>query len=541
MVHLGAALSIATSAVVLGAVLFSKYYGTFTFRKCYSTFTFPNGWPHCALRRLLVPILVLAATVTVIFVLALGLASAYLHFSSTSIVTKRHADYYNARPSPYRHKVHRTGGGGDRTAANDTARSTPTSALVSKGFNSICIADVCVRSALSEHSCVIEQELECISWMNQNSDCFVSSESLSASGLHRQTSTGQALFHTIWVSGPLTRVAKLMVKSFLVTQRPDRAQLIIWTMHAPESVLFGDPPFDDTVRRQPQRVLVRKFSIQDTWDSIRKNFTGLPPTVKLPAHDGAVFMSDLMRLFLLYQYGGVYVDMDTMFLREMTPLLHKAPFVYGWGCIQDYVNTAVMGMEAHSTAAFKLLDSALDRIRQKFRYVQSNPILQAATVYELTTTDFHPYLISKYIHQYDIDMNVLSAFLVDPIWNAGLWDAYVQHVGENASGTPYTVEAPCLHLRSFNPLFQLPVDLSALFSADGFTLHSNVSQRETTDLPVCYPAFTLHWHNNWRAPLIRKSAMFQIETFLHVHLDLPPPIPEHFSKKDSFTSHVLAD
>jgi mannosyltransferase OCH1-like enzyme len=50
---------------------------------------------------------------------------------------------------------------------------------------------------------------------------------------------------------------------------------------------------------------------------------------------------DLMRIIVLWKHGGVYVDLDTLILRPLTPLLNQ-DFVYQWSCQRDEANGAVM-------------------------------------------------------------------------------------------------------------------------------------------------------------------------------------------------------
>jgi mannosyltransferase OCH1-like enzyme len=51
---------------------------------------------------------------------------------------------------------------------------------------------------------------------------------------------------------------------------------------------------------------------------------------------------DLLRIVVLYKYGGLYFDLDSLLLRDLTPLFNQ-DFVYQWPCIeQDATNGAFM-------------------------------------------------------------------------------------------------------------------------------------------------------------------------------------------------------
>ena len=71
--------------------------------------------------------------------------------------------------------------------------------------------------------------------------------------------------------------------------------------------------------------------------------------------------SDLFRLVCLYKYGGIYSDMDVLFLRSILPLL-KVEFAYQWGspyCYYDgediEINNAIIHLKQKSKLAFDLL------------------------------------------------------------------------------------------------------------------------------------------------------------------------------------------
>jgi hypothetical protein len=49
---------------------------------------------------------------------------------------------------------------------------------------------------------------------------------------------------------------------------------------------------------------------------------------------------DLMRTVALYKYGGLYADLDVMFVRSFEPLLGE-DFVYQWSCY-NWQNAAIM-------------------------------------------------------------------------------------------------------------------------------------------------------------------------------------------------------
>ena len=80
--------------------------------------------------------------------------------------------------------------------------------------------------------------------------------------------------------------------------------------------------------------------------------------------------SDLLRYLLLYVYGGVYLDFDTLLLRSLRPLLHKRFFVafqyYSRG--QNYLNGAVLGAVAREEKLKLLIEEILSLSKEKEQY-----------------------------------------------------------------------------------------------------------------------------------------------------------------------------
>lgn len=57
------------------------------------------------------------------------------------------------------------------------------------------------------------------------------------------------------------------------------------------------------------------------------------------------FVADYVRLYALYNYGGIYFDTDVMAVRSLTPLLDKKGFTCFEGAYRYLVGTAVIGAE----------------------------------------------------------------------------------------------------------------------------------------------------------------------------------------------------
>ena len=73
---------------------------------------------------------------------------------------------------------------------------------------------------------------------------------------------------------------------------------------------------------------------------------------------------DLFRLLILYKYGGFYIDMDVLVLRNMLPL-NDYEFLYQWGTSGNReepfsMNGAIMRLNKYSKLSHEMLDIACD-------------------------------------------------------------------------------------------------------------------------------------------------------------------------------------
>lgn len=87
------------------------------------------------------------------------------------------------------------------------------------------------------------------------------------------------------------------------------------------------------------------FEIRE-WNEDNCDYLAMPFMAEAYAAKKYAFVSDVMRLIVLEQYGGVYFDTDVEVLRDITPLLNDEGFI---GFENDrYVNSGqAMAMVAH--------------------------------------------------------------------------------------------------------------------------------------------------------------------------------------------------
>lgn len=67
------------------------------------------------------------------------------------------------------------------------------------------------------------------------------------------------------------------------------------------------------------------------------------------------FIADYMRLKVLYEQGGLYMDTDIQVLKDLTPLLEENRLFFGYES-EKYANGAIIGAEPHHPFIKDMLD-----------------------------------------------------------------------------------------------------------------------------------------------------------------------------------------
>ncbi len=151
---------------------------------------------------------------------------------------------------------------------------------------------------------------------------------------------------------------------------------------------------------------------------------------------------DVCRLLLLNNYGGVWVDMDILLLRDLSPLL-CFEFVYAWGSKEKLCNGAIMRFKRHSEAIQTLLQTLKD-------------------------TECKPQTTN---------------------WGCGIYD--------KAREKEFFHRFPC---GFFNPelLYWDVEETERIEKPDYFFIKNEKSE-------IIYDSFAWHWHNKWNAEIERGS------------------------------------
>ena len=294
-------------------------------------------------------------------------------------------------------------------------------------------------------------------------------------------------YHTYW-RGPFTWRVSFMLKSFLFTQNLKCSRMYIWL-----DADYGE----DILRKNSESRLFRPFKQLEELGIIVLREWKYPDKVYIPPEyqsdeldaennlifqdhlipRGAVAVSDSVRFILLHLEGGFYIDMDTMFLRDLRPLLLTPglSFAERWA--------AHRGLGEYNTAYLRLepFSSLSSRILQGGSHMGIN---------------FHPRVIGRMLAKtgHELELVRFETGLFDPLWS---------EFDKDRNGVCCT---PCLtkYWHFFEPL-PIKNEWSSLEQRDrntpdinGGNLHQKWEHGFNRTLSTFYRgAYSHHIHNQW--------------------------------------------
>ncbi|KAI0256222.1 hypothetical protein BJV78DRAFT_1278756 [Lactifluus subvellereus] len=150
-------------------------------------------------------------------------------------------------------------------------------------------------------------------------------------------------YHTYWRTdlAPFSERQEHTLKSFFATQDP-RSRFIMWS----NGDLSSNALLASYVARYPGTFELRVADLHEL-----SRGTPLEDSSLLSSTDKKAWLDgDLVRLLVVWREGGVWVDMDTLLTRDLSPLLEHE-FVTQWDCydkIYQPLNGALMHFHQHS-------------------------------------------------------------------------------------------------------------------------------------------------------------------------------------------------
>jgi hypothetical protein len=279
-----------------------------------------------------------------------------------------------------------------------------------------------------ENERLYSQTEECLEWLRQ----------LGVGG-GRQSTEPRQRCHLYW-QGEFRRKQAFAVKSFLATQDLDRTELWLWLDSENGRAGNEDNPL---LRPLTPYLEVRRFDPC-------VEAAGTPAEGRSELYEGlnATKRSDFFRHVILFKYGGIYADLDMMFLRdvwELPPSFDE--FCYRWSGHVPYANSAFLRLRRGSDVARAILLRCIER------------------------GSCRPQDVLRFGEGESLDVLVLPCGVFDPVW---------------------------LHVDRLDRYRQAPFDrFDGFFRPFGWRFRRKSGVQSHRDF--FSGAFAYHWHNLWRA------------------------------------------
>jgi hypothetical protein len=141
-------------------------------------------------------------------------------------------------------------------------------------------------------------------------------------------------FHVQWIGSDIGRMQLMPIKAFVTSQDLEFCHLTVWT----------DRPY--TGEQFPNV----EFKVFDPFTEIQgTSFQGKRLYY---------FNTDIMRMVYLSKYGGVHIDMDTVLLRDLSPLLDQE-FFYTWGIKHEEIAGGVINLFKNSPVTLRICEEII--------------------------------------------------------------------------------------------------------------------------------------------------------------------------------------
>jgi hypothetical protein len=123
-------------------------------------------------------------------------------------------------------------------------------------------------------------------------------------------------FHLIWIGRNFPFVNRLAVESILQTNPGARV-----TIH------YENPPSNSDWQALQSKVEFRAISLPDLLSSLPASMAAVAPVLEGISSGYPAGRSNILRYLILYKEGGIYIDFDTITVRDYRPLLSNPAFI----------------------------------------------------------------------------------------------------------------------------------------------------------------------------------------------------------------------
>jgi hypothetical protein len=138
--------------------------------------------------------------------------------------------------------------------------------------------------------------------------------------------------------------------SYFATQNLEKTKIIVWS--------------DYDIEKEPRVQRFKNMIDFRIWDAKTEAMGTILEKenhMLIAADEKHYLQSDLLRLLALHKYGGIWIDMDIILLRDFKPLLDQE-YMYMWGSETNYSSegacASVLSVKKQSLFSIRLLEEA---------------------------------------------------------------------------------------------------------------------------------------------------------------------------------------
>ncbi|TFK25300.1 hypothetical protein FA15DRAFT_364823 [Coprinopsis marcescibilis] len=207
-----------------------------------------------------------------------------------------------------------------------------------------------------------------------------------------RTQGQRTMYHTYWRTdlAPFGTRQEYMLKSFFATQPLSSSHLILWS----NGDLSTNPIIQHYLKQAPDYFSTRRADVSEL-----SRGTVLKGSERLNNKDAKAWLDgDLLRLLVIWNFGGVWVDMDSLLTRNLHPLFEHE-FVTQWDCYSTsplFYASIIHVMPSSKDKPYTPLNGALMHFYAYSPYIcEAFHIIETSSPPRPGTTDWGSLLYTK--------------------------------------------------------------------------------------------------------------------------------------------------
>lgn len=163
------------------------------------------------------------------------------------------------------------------------------------------------------------------------------------------------IFHCYWNGDLNEKHLHSILSCYFFNVLRNKHSIILWVENNCHNA------FSDEIKKYAE---IRPFSLNDHIRNVNAATPIIPECAEFYFENNITYYSDFVRVLLLFQFGGVWFDLDCFFLRPLDPLfsfLQDKISLYQWGNLPWANNALYISLIPHSTSMLNIIRFCINR------------------------------------------------------------------------------------------------------------------------------------------------------------------------------------